>query len=145
MRFLETKFQEVGNSLSPNGKLMAYVSDESGRLEVYVQTYPISEQKWPVSRGGGAVPRWRRDGRELFYLALDGRLVAVPIALLSTGRTPETGTSVPLFTALLGSLHDIALHQYIVSADGQRFLIDTVVEEAASPIVVILNWKRRAG
>ena len=98
-----------------------------------------------ISTNGGVQARWRRDGRELFYLALDGRLVAVPIALSSTGRTPETGTPAPLFAAPVASMLDIALHQYIVSADGQRFLIDSVVEEAASPIVVILNWKPRTG
>ena len=142
---VRTKFEERDAEFSPDEKWIAYQSDESGRFEIYIQPFPGGGERVRISTNGGVQARWRRDGRELFYLALDGRLVAVPIALSSTGRTVETGTPAPLFAAPVGSLQDIALHQYIVSADGQRFLIDTVVEEAASPIVVILNWKPRVG
>jgi hypothetical protein len=77
----------------------------------------------------------------LFYLALDGQLNAVPIAWSLSGGAPEAGTPVPLFTPRVGSLRDIALRHYLVSSDGQRFLVDTLVEESASPIVLILNWR----
>jgi hypothetical protein len=120
---------------------MAYQSDESGRFEIYLQPFQGVGKRIRISTHGGVQVRWRADGRELFYLALDGQLVAVPIAWSSSGGAPEAGTPVPLFAARVGSLRDIALHYYIVSADGQRFLLDTLVEEAASPIVLILNWK----
>jgi serine/threonine protein kinase len=129
--FLETKFQEGANSLSPNGKFMVYMSDESGRQEVYDQTVPISDQKWPVSRGGGGAPRWRPDGRELFYLTPDRKLIAVevhtdtqftlgvPRALFQTDIPPGGG--------------------YAPSNDGQRFLMPSLVDGGSLTIVVLLN------
>jgi hypothetical protein len=93
-----------------------------------------------ISTDGGVQAQWSGDGRELFYLALEGRLVAVPVVLSSNGAT-LSATAVPLFAARVGSLQDIPLNLYLVSSDGQRFLLDTIVEEAASPIGVVLNWK----
>jgi hypothetical protein len=83
-------------------------------------------------------PYWRRDGRELFYIGLDGQLNAVP--LRSEEHRINPGTPVPLFHARVGGVQDIPLRLYNVSADGQRFLLDTVVEQSPSPIVVVLNW-----
>jgi hypothetical protein len=84
---------------------------------------------------------WRSDGRELFYLTLDGQLVAVPMAVRPDGRAVQPGTAAPLFHARVGAVQGIALHSYIVAADGQRFLIDKVDEQTAAPISLILNWK----
>jgi Tol biopolymer transport system component len=137
---VRTKFEERDAQFSPDGKWIAYQSDESGRFEIYLQRFPRGNERIRISPNGGAQPQWRADGRELFYLAIDGQLVAVPIAWSPSGA-PEAGTPVSLFATRLGSLRDIALHSYIVSPDGQRFLLDTLVEEAASPIVLILNWK----
>jgi len=127
--YLATKFQEVGNRLSPDGKLMAYNSDESGRQEVYVQRFPITEQKWLVSLAGGLAPQWRRDGRELFYMTLDRKLIAVDV------------TTVPEFVAgaprVLFQTHGRG--GYAVSRDGQRFLINSLVGGGTSTIVVVLN------
>lgn len=92
-----------------------------------------------VSANGGVQVRWRADGRELFYLTLDNHLTAVPVTVSEQGA--RTGTATSLFLAPLGAAQGIALHNYIVSPDGQRFLLDTVVEEQAPPLVVILNWK----
>lgn len=137
---VRTKFEERDAAFSPDGKWIAYQSDESSQFEIYVQQYPSGGERSRISTHGGVQPRWRRDGRELFYLSLDGRLVAVPIAVSSSGA-PQISSPIPLFAAAVGSLRDIALHHYIVSSDGQRFLLDTLVEETPSPIVLILNWK----
>ena len=84
----------------------------------------------------------RRDGKELFYIALDGRLMAAPISLASNGQAVEAGVPVPLFaTRVGGAVQGFNRQQYMVSPDGQRFLMNTVTEEATSPITVILNWK----
>ena len=97
-----------------------------------------------MSANGGAQVRWRRDGKELFYIALDGRLMAVPIRVGSTAQTIEAGSPVPLFaTRVGGALSYPENQQYDVSPDGQRFLINTIIEEAPSPITVILNWKAK--
>jgi Tol biopolymer transport system component len=140
---VRSKFEERDAQFSPDGKWIAYQSNESGRFEIYVQRFQDSGERMRISINGGVQPRWRRDGRELFYITLDGQLVAVPVTLSSSSRALEAGAAVPLFQARVGEVQDISLPDYIVSPDGQRFLLDTVVEEAAAPIVVILNWKPR--
>jgi hypothetical protein len=134
VRYLETKFQEVGNRLSPDSKWMAYGSDESGHQEVYVQTFPITDRKWPVSRGGGSGPQWRRDGRELFYLAADRKLMAVDVQTV-----PGFSLGVPraLFQT---DLPPPPLGGYAPSRDGQRFLMASFVDRGTATIVVVLNW-----
>ena len=99
-----------------------------------------------ISTNGGSQVRWRRDGQELFYIALDDRLMAVPIRFASNGQALEAGTPVPLFATRVGGAVQYAnRQQYMVSPDGQRFLMNTVTEEpSASPITVILNWKPRS-
>jgi Tol biopolymer transport system component len=129
---------------SPDGKWIAYQSNESGRFEIYLQ--PFSEQggQTIVSTNGGAQVRWRRDGKELFYIALDGRLMSVPIRLSPNTQTIEPGTPVSLFpTHVGGALTYPFNQQYDVSQDGQRFLMNTIIEEAPSPITVIVNWKAK--
>ncbi len=137
--FLQTEFTEQHAQFSPDGRFIAYVSDESGRAEVYVQSFPASGGKWQVSTGGGDQPQWRRDGRELFYVAPDKNLMAVTDTL---GATFEAGTPVQLFktrvpqSTLIGERNNFA-----VAPDGQRLLVNNVVEDSASqPITVVLNW-----
>jgi hypothetical protein len=139
----QTPFDEHRAQTSPDGNWVAFQSDESGRDEIYVQPFPGPGSKWPVSTGGGTQVRWRPDGKELFYVALDGRLMAVPIQLASTTNAPEVGAPVPLFAPPLGGAIQQAdfRHQYMVSRDGQRFLIVTAGEGAIAPITIILNWK----
>jgi Tol biopolymer transport system component/DNA-binding winged helix-turn-helix (wHTH) protein len=141
----QTDFEEQNGQFSPDGNWIAYQSDESGRVEIYVQPFPGPGNKWPISTNGGSQVRWRRDGRELFYVALDGRLMSVSIRIPSNARAPEVGTPVTLFAPPLGGAVQKAdfRHQYMVSADGQRFLVATVAAVANSPIMVILNWKPR--
>ncbi len=140
---VQTNFEERDGQFSPDGKWIAYQSNESGRMEIVVQPFPGPGGKLQVSTNGGAQVRWRRDGKELFYVALDGRLMAVPIRFASTGQSVEAGVPVPLFaTRVGGAVQATFRQQYMVSADGQRFLMNTVTGEGGvSPIGVVLNWK----
>jgi Tol biopolymer transport system component len=122
--------------ISPDGRWVAYISDESGRWEVYVQPLQGAGEKLRVSSNGGGQPKWRGDGRELFYLALDGTMMAVPI---QAGAVLVPGSPTSLFQT--GISPSPGLDQYAVTADGQRFLVITPLPgEAASPITVIQNW-----
>src|SRR5262249_58842297 len=108
-----------------------------GHSEVYVQTFPISTAKWRVSTSGGTQPRWRRDGKEVFYLAPDSRLMAVAV---SAGSSFEAGVPSALFE--VGASPGIGLrHQYGVASLGQRFLVARVIEPQEMPaITVVSNW-----
>jgi serine/threonine protein kinase/Tol biopolymer transport system component len=132
---LESNFNESQGQFSPDGNWIAYVSDESGEPQVYVQSFPKQTARVQISPGGGTQPRWRRDGRELFYVAGDGTLMAVPVR--TTGSF-EAQAPRPLFTT---RLQRTALRQsYDVSADGQRFLLYETAEGAAPTLTVVLNW-----
>ena len=134
--FLNTKFDESFGQFSPDGRWVAYRSNESGRNEVYVAPFPGPGGKWQISTAGGDRPRWRRDGSEIFYLAPDNKLMAA--AVNGKGASFEVGAVKPLFEARFVTG---GRYQYAVSADGQRFLINTTPEQAASaPITVVLNW-----
>jgi len=140
---VQTNFNERDAQFSPDGKWIAYESDESGRYEIYVQPFPGPGNKVQISADGGMQVRWRRDGKELFYVAADGRLMSVPIQFTSNGTIVEAGSPVPLFmTRIPHPVQNIAKQQYAVSPDGQRFLMNTIEEEtAASPITILQNWK----
>jgi Tol biopolymer transport system component len=134
--FLQTEFVERDGSFSPDGKWIAYTSDESGREEIYVQTFPASGGKWQISDGGGSRARWRRDGTELFYLAPDGRIMAVEV---TAGATIQRSAPQPLFTTRINHPHA----RFAVSANGQRFLVPTPSGEADSlPLNVVVNWTK---
>jgi Tol biopolymer transport system component len=137
--FLRTPFIEQHGRFSPDGKWIAYVSDESGTLEVYVQSFPPSGGKWQVSTKGGITPRWRRDGKELFYLSPDRRIMSVDVR--ASGTTFELSTATVLFEAPVDSATTATANRYDVSADGQRFLVNAPVENAGpAPITVVVNW-----
>jgi hypothetical protein len=138
---VRTRFEERDAQFSPDGKWIAYHSNESGTHEVYVQPFRGPGERKRVSISGGAQARWRADGRELFYVTLDGQLVAVPMAVRADGLAVQPGAAVPLFHAGVGEVLGINLHNYIVAPDGQKFLIDRVVEQSAAPMSLILNWK----
>jgi serine/threonine protein kinase/Tol biopolymer transport system component len=138
---VQTDDDERDGQFSPNGKWIAYQSNESGRFQIYAQPFPGPGTKKLISTNGGAQVRWRRDGRELFYIGLDGRLMAVPIRFSADGKTIELAAAVPLFPTRVGDPLE-ERQQYSVSPDGQRFLMNIVSEEAAiSPVTVILNYK----
>ena len=124
---------------SPDSRQVAYVSDESGRSEVYVENFPTPDSKRQISINGGKQPRWRRDGKELFFIAADGKLMAVSIR---GDAALDFGTPTALFDARIGASFGDAggdRQQYDVSADGQRFMINMASSEP-SPITVVLNW-----
>ena len=140
---VRTPFEERDAQFSPDGKWIAYQSNESGQHEVYVQPFRGPGERVRISANGGVQARWRADGQELFYLTLTGQLIAVPIALRPDGSTLRPGAAVPLFRAKVGGVQGISLHNYIVAPDGQGFLLDTVVEQTSAPISLILNAKLR--
>ena len=141
---VRTDFVEAFGQFSPDGKWIAYQSNESGQVEVYAQPFPGPGPKQRISTNGGAQMRWRRDGRELFYLDLDSRMMAVSIQSIGKGEALEAGTPMPLFTARVGAVVPLQSGynlSYVVTPDGQRFLMNTVIDEpAAAPMTVILNW-----
>jgi len=137
---METGFDEQNGQFSPDGNWIALESNESGRSEVYVRPFPRRGEQLQISHAGGAQARWREDGRELFYIALDGQLMAVPIEITSD-RALQAGTPSSLFpTRVGGAIRSNQRQTYIVSEDGQRFLMNTLSVEAPPPLAVILNW-----
>lgn len=138
---VRTPFVERDAQFSPDGAWIAYQSNESGRYEVYVQPFARSGDRERISPDGGVQVRWRADGRELFYLTLDGELMAVPMTVGADGSL-RPGAPVPLFRAPVGGVQGVSMHSYIVSPDGQRFLVDALLEQQPSPISLILNWRR---
>ena len=124
---------------SPDGKWVAYSSNESGSWEVYVSSFPNAVSKWQVSRDGGEEPRWRGDGKELFYLSSDRKLTAVAV---TAGDTFEAGSAEPLFqTHARQSVSVMDAFSYDVTPDGRKFLVNTRVDDpSAVPPTVVLNW-----
>jgi dipeptidyl aminopeptidase/acylaminoacyl peptidase len=143
--FLQTQFNETRGQFSPDGRWVAYASDESGKFEVYVQPFPASGGKWQISASGGDLPRWRKDGKELYYIAADGKLTAVPVKTGGTSsNTFETGPAQPLFAVQAIGTTITARYPYQPASDGQRFLVNVPAggEGAGEPpITVTLNWQ----
>ena len=133
-RIVQSPYSDVEPHLSPDGKSVAYVHGGTGQSEVYVQEFPVGE-KWPISTSGGRQPRWRQDGKELYFVGLvpETRLYAVAVT-----PGPTFGTLQPLF-----DLHAEVLrirNSYIPSPDGQRFLVNMALDTTTPPIHVIRNW-----
>jgi hypothetical protein len=139
--FLQMPFAEGSGRFSPDGRWIAYTSNDQGRNEVYVQTFPASGGKWQISSNGGQQPWWRSDGKELYYLSADGKLMAVEV---KPGGSFEALAPRALFDlaparALGGA------SSYAVTAAGDRFLFVTAREEAASlQFTVVVNWTAEA-
>jgi serine/threonine protein kinase len=143
VQFLKTEFNEFQGQISPDDHWMAYTSDESGRREVYVRPFPLSEGIWPISTAGGEQPRWRGDGKELFFVGADGKLMAVAVGTAVAGPQPsfDYGPPVPLFEAGVVATNT-HVFEYHVTRDGMRFLVDTKVNLAGSPpVTVVVNWQ----
>jgi Tol biopolymer transport system component len=131
--FLRTQFNEAFGKFSPDGHWIVYASDESGRFEIYLAPFPGAGGKRQISTAGGTYPRWRADGKEIFYIAPDQRLTAAEVTLKS-GEI-QTGEVHPLFGPLLtGS------YEYDVSADGQRILAVTPRTNGFAPLTIVQNW-----
>ena len=135
MRILGTPYNESQGQFAPDGKSFAFVSDDEGQPQVYLQSFPSPTRRAKVSTGGGTQPRWRPDGRELFYLAPDGKMMSVSIR---GNDTFETDAPRPMFNT---PLDPRALRQtYAVSPDGQRFLLQMPSASSSSTLTVVLNW-----
>jgi Tol biopolymer transport system component len=134
--FLQTAANETSGAISPDGQWIAYISDVSGRYEVYVERFPGHGGKRQVSTAGGTGPQWRADGRELYYHAPDGKLMA---AQAPRGASFKVGATEALFDfRASGNLSD---PYYSVTRDGQRFLLSAIVEtEPNAPLTVMVNW-----
>jgi Tol biopolymer transport system component len=131
----QTRFDENEPHFSFDGRWLAYDSNESGTWQVYVVSFPALDQRCQVSAGGGGQPRWRQDGKELYYLAADGRLMAAEI----TAR-PKLDCGPPQLLFETGLKMDPVLDQYAVTPDGRRFLVLKPQEVVEAPLTVVLNW-----
>lgn len=124
---------------SPDGRWLAYESDELGASQIYVQPYDATGAIWQISTGGGSMPRWRGDSRELYYRAPDSTLMAVAVTAREGTATLEPGAPEPLFDAVLASRQ--GRFTYEPASDGQRFLVAAPVTGSKAPISVVLNWQ----
>jgi Tol biopolymer transport system component len=142
--FAQHPYADVAGYFSPGGKgnvprWIAYTSAETGRYEIYVRDFPSGAHRWPASTNGGWAPQWSRDGRELFYIALDGTLMSAPVR---SGATLELLEPQPLFrTDIRPTPMQTVMSQYAVSRDGQRFLLNAPVpEDPPATITAVLGW-----
>jgi eukaryotic-like serine/threonine-protein kinase len=147
---VKTDHEERDAQFSPDGKWIAYQSNESGRFEIWVRPFPLpgsavkADERWQFSTAGGTEVRWARDGTEIFYTTLDGRLMAVPVHVERDGHAVIPGPAVPLFASPvpLAFGAGTALPWYMVSRDGKRFLMTTQPTPLTTvPITVLLNWQ----
>jgi DNA-binding winged helix-turn-helix (wHTH) protein/Tol biopolymer transport system component len=133
--YLRTPVNEMQGQVSPDGRYLAYASDESGEWQVYVQTFPVPGGKRTISIGGGAEPQWRRDGKELYYLSPSGTLMAVDVRLTPTF---DAGAPKPLFRASIPADIITYRNHFAVTGDGKRFVVDSA--GTREPITVVVNW-----
>ena len=135
--FLSAPGDQIHGNFSPDGRLVAYSSNESGRFEVQVQTFPLTDRQWTVSTTGGYEPRWRADGHEMYYLSLDEKLMAMGI-----GPGPSFGAPTELFHVRVAGGVSLSRTHHVPSNDGRRFLINTPTGDPATvPVTVVLNWQ----
>jgi Tol biopolymer transport system component len=135
--YLRTPAMENGGAFSPDGRWIAYNSDESGPYEVYIERFPTHGGKRQISPTGGSGARWRADGKELYYHSLDGTLMAVSVT--GDGATLTTGTPAPLFA--FRAAGTMTVPSYAVTRDGQRFLLSAIVEtDPRAVLSVVQNW-----
>jgi Tol biopolymer transport system component len=136
--FLGTQFEEPDARFSPDGRWVAYVTNESGRFDVYVRPFSSASGKWLISDNGGSGPMWRQDGKELYYIDLDGKLMAVS---LTAGSDLHPGVPKALFQAPPKVSSDAVVAQWAPSPDGKRFLFLVPESQDAPPFTVVLNWQ----
>ena len=139
--FLRTPANELWGQFSPDGRWVAYQSNETGRYEIYVRPLAGQGEPFPMSSAGGVYPRWSRDGKELYFIAPDAKMMAVPIR--ATAVAIDAGVPVALFqTRRVGGGSNVIGrgHQYDVGRDG-RFLINVEAEASTPPLTLLFNWK----
>ena len=135
---LQAPFTQIQGRVSPDGRWIAYTSAENNRQDVFVQTFPPGGGKWQISVNGGADPNWRPDGRELFYV---NAMKLYGVAVRAAGSRFEADTPRELFE--IADLHpQMRRNRYVVSRDGQRFLVLTNPQnQDSSPLTVVVNWQ----
>jgi Tol biopolymer transport system component len=142
--FLRTEADEFMGQLSPDSHWMAFTSDRSGQSEVYVRPFPSGEGEWHISVSGGRAPRWKGDGKEMYFIGADGKLTAVPVKRMEAGAKPSFEAEIPvqLFDAHVAHAGLDTVFQYDVAEDGKRFLINasTPGVESALVLTVVTNW-----
>jgi dipeptidyl aminopeptidase/acylaminoacyl peptidase len=134
----KTAATESNGQFSPDGRFVAYETNESGRFEIAVQTFPSPSGRWQVSVAGGTQPRWRADGKELYFIGGDDSMMAAPVTM--TAGSFSSGPPVALFAANVAPGAGADSHQYAVARDG-RFLIVRPADSAPAPIILLLNWR----
>jgi Tol biopolymer transport system component len=136
--FLPSPGAVTNGQISPDGKWVAYASNESGDWEIYATTFPGAQGKWQISRGTGREPRWRGDGKELYYLSPDSTLMAVPV---NVAGGFATGAPVPLFKVVgRAQISSTDVYTYDVTKDGQKFIVNRYVKpDHVDPLTIVLN------
>jgi Tol biopolymer transport system component len=132
---LQSQFEKDGLSVSSDSRWAAYSSLESGRWEVYLAAFPAFTEKRQISNNGGCQPVWRKDGKELFYLAMDGKVMVTEV---KSGTTLTSGVPQVLFQSSLQV--DPHLHQYNVTGDGKKFIFGERISGGVEQFTVVLNW-----
>jgi Tol biopolymer transport system component len=138
--FLNTPFLEIRARFSPDGRWVAYESEESGRGEIYVRSFSRTGGKWQISTSGGTEPQWSRDGRKLYYIAPDLKMIEVKV---QTGETFEAGIPEPLFTVSLRPV--LTGNRFLVAKDGRFLLLSSLRGETTPPTTIVLNWIAELG
>jgi eukaryotic-like serine/threonine-protein kinase len=140
--YLQSEFSETQARFSPDGRWVAYTSNESGNFQVYVQSFPASGGKWQISTDGGGQPQWHGEGKELFFLSPDKKLMVVEVN--GAESTFKAGVPKALFEARTiptVPFYGFNASYYAVSGNGQRFLVSTLAGESTpTPLTVVLNW-----
>lgn len=134
---LGTNFNEAHGQFSPDGHWLAYESDETGKEQVYVVPFPNPSNKAQISTSGGSQPRWRRDGKEIYFISPDGKMMAVMVEILGNSIKPDIPKA--LFQTRIITVSR-GYHQYDVTADGQKFLINSSLDQNSEPITLYANW-----
>jgi Tol biopolymer transport system component len=136
--FVNSEFIEAGAQISPDGRYAVYHSNDTGKAELYVTSFPSpSGGKWTISNGGGQMARWRRDGKELLYFTPDGKLMSVDVSLSPSFKAgiPKVLFAPPVYQVSGSSI------LWDISPDGQRFLINTAQGDSSAPVTAVLNWQ----
>jgi Tol biopolymer transport system component len=139
IQLTSTPAEDQYGQISPDGRWLAYAGGDRAGMQVFVQPLPATGALWLISGDGASQPRWRHDGKELFFRAADGRLMAAPVLTTAGSTSFQHGTPQPLF----GPIHEVGTvprYMYQPSADGQRFFLALPVQSGAKPITMILNW-----
>jgi Tol biopolymer transport system component len=138
--FLNTPFLEVRARFSPDGRWVAYESEESGRGEIYVRSFAGTGGKWQISTSGGTEPQWSRDGRALYYIAPDLKMMRVSV---QTGEAFEAGIPEPIFAVSLRPI--TTSNRYLLAPDGNFLLLSSLREKSTPPTTIVLNWIAELG